>query len=47
MMRKYPEAMEWYFRCIEKDKEYKDPHKNMTDIFDRLRLTDQSIKQEM
>ena len=30
-----------------KDKEYKDPHKNLSDIFDRLRLTDDNVKQEM
>jgi len=32
--------MDWYFRAIEKDTEYKAPHANLKDIFEELKYTD-------
>jgi hypothetical protein len=35
--------MSWYFRGIEKDKEYKSAHVNVSDVFDQLKLSDEQI----
>lgn len=39
--------MDWYFRAIEKDTEYKAPHANLKDIFEELKYTDQQISAQM
>ena len=39
--------MMWYFRGIEKDKEYKAPHANLIDIFTHLKFGDAEITNEM
>ena len=33
-MKNYEEAIKWYFRGIEKDKEYKAPHANLIDVYE-------------
>lgn len=47
MLKEYDEAIIWYFRGIEKDKEYKAPHTNLSDIFDSQGLTDETILMHM
>ena len=37
----------WYFKGIEKDKEYKAPHKNFSDIVDTQKMTDAKIQEHM
>lgn len=37
----------WYFKGIEKDKEYKAPHANLSDVFDELKATDEVIQGHM
>ena len=39
--------MKWYFKGIEKDKEYKAPHKNLIDVFKELQYSDEQIANEM
>ena len=39
--------MKWYFKAIQKDKEYKAPHKNLIDVFDHLQYTDEQIVAEI
>lgn len=33
----------WYFRGVEKDKEYKAPHKNLIDIFEKKNFSEEDI----
>lgn len=47
MMKKYEDAIKWYFKGIEKDKEYKAPHSNLSDIFDKFKLSDAKISSLM
>lgn len=47
LKKEYELAMEWYFKAMEKDKEYKAPHKNISDIFDEKDFTPEQIEQEM
>jgi tetratricopeptide (TPR) repeat protein len=46
-MRRYDDAIKWYFKGIEKDKEYKAPHANLSDIYDRLKYNDAKISSLM
>lgn len=39
--------MSWYFRGIEKDKEDKSAHVNVSDVFDELKLSDEQIRGQM
>lgn len=43
MLKLYDEAIDWYFRAIEKDTEYKAPHANLKDIWDTLNYSDDQI----
>ena len=47
LLKRYDEAMDWYFRAIEKDTEYKAPHANLKDIYETLKYTDEQISAQM
>jgi len=43
LMKRYEEAIDWYFRAIQKDAEYKAPHKNLIDVYKALKYSDEQI----
>ena len=47
LLKEFEEAIVWYFRGFERDKEYKASHANLSDIFDDQKFTDEQISAHM
>ena len=41
--REYETALDWYFKAMEKDPEYKAPHQHAIDMFRTLKWSDEQV----